>query len=120
MQEIHSRRTCLEHSDSPVFLREFTERAVDRKLRGDVLKLVLFDPILPTDSNGIYHENGEVPWLCSFTGGYRQMSFLAGNKNLWNQVLRQARIPLHLEGEHGGGFKHFLFSPLFGEDSQFD
>ena len=20
----------------------------------------------------------------------------------------------------GGGFKHFLFSPLFGEDSQFD
>ena len=39
------------------------------KIAGDVLKLA-FDPILPTDFNGIYHENGEVPWLCSITGGW--------------------------------------------------
>ena len=25
-----------------------------------------------------------------------------------------------IKGQLGGGFKHFLFSPLFGEDSQFD
>ena len=25
-----------------------------------------------------------------------------------------------MDGNLGGGFKHFLFSPLFGEDSHFD
>ena len=82
----------------PVFLREFTERA-ERKLRGDVLKLDLFDPIL------LYRLQWYLPWKWGSSMAMfvyrrvRQMSFLAGNKNLWNQVLRQARIPLHLEGE---------------------
>ena len=37
---------------------------------------------------------------------------------LWNQTQKTKRLNplLYL----GGGFKYFLFSPLFGEDSQFD
>ena len=69
VQEIHSRRTCLEHSDSPVFSVSLPMFGRWPKLARGCVEVGFVDPILPTDSNGIYHENGEFPWLCSFTGG---------------------------------------------------
>ena len=55
----------------------------------------------------------------------------AGNWPCWKLIIVQKRLvfspwyPQQIRmvvssGLLGGGFKHFLFSPLLGEDSQFD
>ena len=70
----------------PGFLREFTERAVDRKLRGDVLKLDLLiqfylqTPMVSTMKMGKFHG-----YVCLPEG--KANVILGRIFDLWNQVL---------------------------------
>ena len=43
------------------------------------------------------------------------------NKNGWDSLLGVTKFSISTgQTKLGGGFKDFLFSPLLGEDSQFD
>ena len=60
----------------------------------------------------------------SFLGNYTAVSELGGSPfSAMPRCSMYGIIYLHLPPKLpklGGGFKYFLFSPLFGEDSQFD
>ena len=49
-----------------------------------------------------------------------QMKFRNTQHHLWWISLTPWHTCTHTQKKLGGGFKHFLFSPLFGEDSHFD
>ena len=63
----------------------------------------------PNVSGTARSQGGQVLWARESRGFRRHMSSRQKEKKT-----------KHQQKELGGGFKYFLFSPLFGEDSHFD
>ena len=65
---------------------------------------------------------GDHSWMIAAPGTIisHQRCQKSGIRRWWIDLDRFGLLMPQLNAELGGGFKHFLFSHLFGEDSHFD
>ena len=86
-----------------------------RVLGVDIIPRILLSSFANVTFLRSYMSPHKVVFICSKIQPIFQM-LLFGPPNKQHQV----RVKRYNYSSLGGGFKYFLFSPLFGEDSQFD